>query len=84
MNTGSPDEKIMLANIARSARALERIADALEQHIYGVAGSEIAAIKRQLIEDMAASDRADLKAAKDVPPGGDVLNEITRQQRRRS
>jgi hypothetical protein len=30
MNTGSRDEQTMLANIGRIARALERIADALE------------------------------------------------------
>ena len=41
----------MYRNIARIEAQLARIANALEQQVYGVTGSQLAKLKRQMAED---------------------------------
>jgi hypothetical protein len=52
MTTGY--EVQMYQDIARIAKSLERIANALEQKVYGVTGPEVGATIRQLQQDAIA------------------------------
>lgn len=45
------------ADLHRGVDALERIANALEQAVYGVTGAEVAAAKAQLEEIVAEAER---------------------------
>ena len=67
METGSRDEQMMLANIARIARALERIACALEGEQRGIQakGFSVAATSRHPNERAIARDISRAAAADD-------------------
>jgi DNA-binding FrmR family transcriptional regulator len=51
LNTGSRDERQLLADVHRIAGALERIARALEEHQYGATAEEVAAARAELERD---------------------------------
>jgi len=53
MNTGSRDERELLNNVDRIARATERIARALEQWQFGATAEEVAATSASLRDDWA-------------------------------
>jgi hypothetical protein len=51
VNTGSRDEQMLLANVARIAKALERLANCAEETVYGVTGAEVATARELLKRD---------------------------------
>lgn len=63
MNPGSRDERKMLLDIDRCANALERIANAVEQQVYGITGQELREIKAQVAHDMRDHARAEARSS---------------------